>query len=159
MKRLTLSPVDYSEVGVVENMRTSTLAAMICKLSAYEDTGLEPEDVCKWKDALSKLTHTTGDRILEIANAEREGRLIVLPCKLRDTVYIERHYVPEIQETKVDRFHFDSEGIYCLTRNDDKKGGWDGQGRIGRNVFLTRKEAEDAMKAHINMMFKAKEDD
>lgn len=39
MERLTVKGVDYSAIGVVENMRTGTLAAAMCKLSVYEDMG------------------------------------------------------------------------------------------------------------------------
>ena len=42
------------------------LSNAIARLSAYEDTGLEPE---------------------ELAQAEKEGRLVVLPCEVGDTVY------------------------------------------------------------------------
>lgn len=40
------------------------------KCSAYEDTGLEPE------------------RVAELAQAEKDGRLVVLPCKVGDTIYV-----------------------------------------------------------------------
>ena len=42
---------------------------MYCRLAAYEDTGY------------------TSERCAEIAEAEREGRLVVLPCKVGDTLY------------------------------------------------------------------------
>ena len=41
----------------------------IMKLADYEDTGLTPE------------------RCSELARADGEGRLVVLPCKVGDTVY------------------------------------------------------------------------
>ena len=62
----------------VNEQGTERSGPSVDRLAAYEDTGLEPEVIYKWKEALSKLTTTTGDRILEIANAEREGRLLVL---------------------------------------------------------------------------------
>ena len=37
MARITVRDIDYSQEGVVENMRTATLAAAMCKLKAYED--------------------------------------------------------------------------------------------------------------------------
>ena len=55
------------------------------RLAAYEDTGLEPEDIKKVfnEDALLKLTGqllgVTPDRLRELAQADREGRCIILP--------------------------------------------------------------------------------
>ena len=63
------------------------------RLAAYEDTGLEPEDIKKVfnEDALLKLTGqllgVTPDRLRELAQADKEGRCVVLPCKIGDTVY------------------------------------------------------------------------
>lgn len=63
------------------------------RLAAYEDTRLEPEDFKRTftEDALLKLTGqllgVTPDRLRELAQADREGRCVVLPCKIGDTVY------------------------------------------------------------------------
>lgn len=55
------------------------------RLAAYEDTGLEPEDikqVCT-EEAILKLAGQllgiTPDRLHELAEADREGRCVVLP--------------------------------------------------------------------------------
>jgi hypothetical protein len=45
------------------------LTEAINRLAAYEDSGLSPEEV------------------QELAQTKAEGRLVVLPCKVRDTVY------------------------------------------------------------------------
>ena len=63
------------------------------RLSAYEDTELEPEDMKKAfnEDATLKLAGqilgVTPGRLRELAQADREGRCVVLPCKIGDTVY------------------------------------------------------------------------
>ena len=55
------------------------------RLAAYEDTRLEPEDFKRTftEDALLKLTGqllgVTPDRLRELAQADREGRCVVLP--------------------------------------------------------------------------------
>ena len=58
---------------------------VIDRLAAYEDTGLEPEDikqVCT-EEAILKLAGQllgiTPDRLRELAEADREGRCVVLP--------------------------------------------------------------------------------
>ena len=65
----------------------------IDRLAAYEDTGLEPEDFKRAfnKAAVLKLAGQalgiTPDRLRELAQADKEGRCVVLPCKIGDTVY------------------------------------------------------------------------
>lgn len=65
----------------------------IDRLAAYEDTGLEPEDIKRAfnEAAVLKLAGQalgiTPDRLHELAQADREGRCVVLPCKIGDTVY------------------------------------------------------------------------
>lgn len=85
MKRLTGRAPDGT--AYLYNMGGTNAA--IDRLAAYEDTGLEPEEIGKWKEALRKLLSNisvTGNRMIEIANTESEGRLIVLPCKVGEEV-------------------------------------------------------------------------
>lgn len=65
------------------------------KLAAYEDTGLEPEAVKGlweyWIGAISteiaeEQSCVEVNRAKEIACAETEGRLVILPCKIGDKV-------------------------------------------------------------------------
>ena len=75
------------------------------RLAAYEDTGLEPGEVSDF-DRLVKLYLEAGldkqfvlacieatkagmivDRLRELAQADREGRCVVLPAKVDETVY------------------------------------------------------------------------
>jgi hypothetical protein len=55
-------------------------------LAAYEDTGLEPEEI-KQMCALARLNSNIfdndfGNHIAELIVAEQDGRLLVLPCKV-----------------------------------------------------------------------------
>ena len=67
--------------------------SIIDRLAAYEDTGLEPEDFKRafTEDALLKMTGqllgVTPDRLRELAQADREGRCVVLPCKRDDVLW------------------------------------------------------------------------
>ena len=60
----------------------------IDRLAAYEDTGLEPEDMKRAfnDDAVLKIAGqvlgTTTDRLRAISEADKDGRLVVLPCKV-----------------------------------------------------------------------------
>ena len=70
------------------------LDKIVDRLAAYEDTGLEPEDFKRTftEDALLKLTGqllgVTPDRLRELAQADREGRCVVLPFKPPRWVYV-----------------------------------------------------------------------
>ena len=60
------------------------------RLKAYEDTGLEPEAVETVKIALAAkhlvdletLNNTPISRLVELAEADKDGRVVVLPCKV-----------------------------------------------------------------------------
>ena len=39
MGRITIPDIDYSKVGVVDEMRTGTIAGAMCKLQSFEDIG------------------------------------------------------------------------------------------------------------------------
>ncbi len=63
------------------------------RLAAYEDTGLEPEDFKRAfnEDALLKMTGqilgVTPDRLRELAQADREGRCVVLDMPRKPLVW------------------------------------------------------------------------
>ena len=121
------------------------LPEVIALLAAYEDTGLTPEICAAYKafedEAISK--GVTFNRIVELMEAERTGRLVVLPCKVDDTVFVQ--LVGRI-------FPFDviSINIHGKTPTFKAQHGihlvWVfGVDDIGKTVFLTREEAERAL--------------
>lgn len=71
----------YGDCGVPEKFRGDD----VDRLAAYENTGMEPEDFKRafTEDALLKLTGqllgVTPDRLRELAQADREKRIIVIP--------------------------------------------------------------------------------
>ena len=111
----------------------------ICeRLAAYEDTGLEPDEVNAlqkdWSDLCTVIGECGGiDRLRELAEADKDGRIVVLPCKVGDTVYrlqyIEQtpgRFVVGVAEIK-----------FALLWLEE----------FGETVFLTREEAEAALEA------------
>lgn len=93
------------------------------------------------------------DRIQELAQAGREGRCVVLPCMIGDTVYVLNHHLGRVFENEVAGF---SVGYQSDNRNSvstvyvGKYGSktfrrWKFQ-QFGKTVFLTREEAEAALK-------------
>ena len=106
----------------------------IDRLAAYEDTGLEPEDLKKVfnETAILKLAaqalSTTPDHLRDIIKAEQDGLLVALPCKVGGKVYqidAERVYESEVKGIIYDAGHIDFD-----------------ERAIGKTVFLTRQEAE-----------------
>lgn len=77
----------FCELGALFAAATQA-AELRARLAAYEDTGLEPEQCAKYAQAekegryiLLKEPGTAGvHRLEEIARADIEGRLLVLPC-------------------------------------------------------------------------------
>ena len=108
------------------------------RLGHYEDTGLEPEDLKKAfnETAILKLAaqalNTTPDHIRDLIKAEKNGRMVVLPCKVGDTVY--QIDAERVYESEVKWIIFDCDDIAFDER------------AIGGSIFLTRDEAEAALK-------------
>lgn len=69
----------------------------------------------------------TGERLLELAEADRDGRCVVMPCKIGSLVYAHTR--------KLD-------GQDCVIDTDFW---WSDIPEIGKTVFLTREAAEAAL--------------
>lgn len=121
-------------------------------LLAYKNTGLTPEEVLpkdkadeialelmRLADLESICSYT---RLRELAEADKDGRLVVLPCKVGNTVYFALlGRIIEKQVFSIVSFS-NSTRIYCggtseYFRPED----------IGKTFFLTREEAEKALEA------------
>ena len=96
------------------------------------------------------------DRLRELVQADRAGRCVVLPCMIGDTVYVLNHHLGRVFENEVAGF---SVGYPSDNRNNvstvyvGKYGSktfrrWKFQ-RFGKTVFLTREEAEAALREEI----------
>ena len=137
------------------------------RLKAYEDSGCEPEEVLPKDNAdeialkLMRLADLESlcsyDRLRELAAADKEGRVVVLPCKVGNVMYkLFREYT-ECTSYQVRKDNYCCEG--CMVPCDSREvtviraiqpnslpevvryieG-------IGKTVFLTHEEAEKAMK-------------
>ena len=94
MKRLT----EYEIIaGHVHAVPTDDADKAMMSLAAYEDTGLEPEAVRRlmqdWTSLIMTLDELGGmPHLRELVQTEQDGRLVVLPCKVGDTVYARNHH-------------------------------------------------------------------
>lgn len=85
------------------------------------------------------------ERIRELLKADRDGRLVVLPCKVGDTVYWVHGAV--ITECKVHRIQKNRNGLYICLKSNVSHGAFRADLSIGKTVFLTREEAEKVLEA------------
>ena len=120
------------------------------RLKAYEDTGLEPEAVETVKLALcakhmvdlETLNNTPISRLVELAEADKDGRVVVLPCRQGDELWtycnhpVKRVYSFTVSDVSTlnGRTVLNTLGLGTIRPED-----------IGKTVFLTREEAEKAL--------------
>ena len=109
------------------------------RLKAYEDTELDPEMCANYKtfedEAISK--GVPFKRIVELMEADKDGRLVVLPCKVGDTVYKTitiKDQAPVIMESQVKTLGQAADIAQLIGKRNKVI-----------NVFLTREEAEKAL--------------
>ena len=119
-------------------------AAVCDRLAAYEDTGLSPEKVSWMKEVVEAAFDNDTSRIERAHNlhvADRDGRVVVLPCKVGDKLY--RVFAGEIFEHRVGSMKY-----FAI------QGRWDietypfcpcVESSIGKTIFSTREEAEKVL--------------
>lgn len=135
---------------------------LVERLAAYEDTGLTPGEVHslwgEWDVMMSVLNSIGGgyDRLRELAEADKDGRLVVLPVRpvltqsIGSMLYIieEGEIVEDsLCEALVGMGSNGEINIFYTTLSDQISFE---QADIGKTVFLTREEAEKALEATKN---------
>ena len=129
------------------------------RVAAYEDTNLTPEDLnapFTWQTVLNQASQKAlgvePSRLRTLAEADKDGRCVVLPCKVGDTVYmIERIF--DIDNGVCDEIC--ARKVIGHGGNNLNKLWLIGSGGIcnvsifvsefGKTVFFTREEAEKAL--------------
>ena len=108
------------------------------RLKEYEDTGFDPEEIADFMKRWEQTVEIGGmlkkyciDHIRDLLQAEQDGRLVMLPCKVGDTVY--QIDAERVYESEVKWIIFDCDDIAFDER------------AIGGSIFLTREEAEAAL--------------
>ena len=125
------------------------------RLKAYEDKVKTPEEVLpkdkadeialklmRLADLESLCSYT---RLRELAEADKDGRVVVLPCKVGGTVYWVHSTV--ITECRVHRIQMNRNGLYICLKSIMSHGAFRVDLCLGKNVFFTREEAEKALEA------------
>ena len=112
------------------------------RLAAYEDTGLEPEQILELKSFTQGGVHKADEGWLHVQallQAEKDG--LIPPCKRGDVVYCIRHNPRtgyRVKPLNVCTVTVWGPGHFTIfTTKEDT---------LGKTVFLTREEAEAALK-------------
>lgn len=141
---------------------TAVPAAHCPLLREYLDTGLTPESIEELKlsmmgKAISEITEFNGlpiDRLRELAEADKEGRVEVLPCKLGTTAYSTLDDLGRVHACKAEyaNVYAKSYRNMVVLKPLDYKGHEYGAafGAFGKTVFLTREEAAKELEAKSN---------
>ena len=116
------------------------------RLMQYEDTGLEPATCANYKtfedEAISK--GVTFKRIVALMEADKAGRLVVLPCKVGDGLWTFcSHPVEQVYSFTVT----DISTLNGRTMLNTSRCGVIDARDVGKTVFLTREEAEKVLEA------------
>lgn len=132
------------------------LDEIVNRLGAYEDTELTPEEV---NDAVlgaklmakAKVVSVFGiaaERLLELAEADKDGRVVVLPCKPGDLLWTFSSYpVGQVYSFQVCSFTVtDIRTPNGRTMMNTSRCGVIDALAVGKTVFLTREEAEAALR-------------
>lgn len=129
------------------------------RLKQYEDTKRTPEQIEALEAAImgkavAQITEFEGlpiARLRELAVADQEGRVIVLPCKVGGTVYAivqvfgDDGVRPRIIEKKITGIGGNALNKVWMVNKGNKYEDRFSPSEFGRTVFLTREEAEKAL--------------
>ena len=129
------------------------------RLKQYEDTKRTPEQIevleaAIMGKAVAQITEFEGlpiARLLELAVADKDGRCVVLPCKVGDTVYAivqvfgDDGVRPRIIEKKITGIGGNALNKVWMVNKGNKYEDRFSPSEFGRTVFLTREEAEKAL--------------
>ena len=152
MERLTERDANCADPKEIYGVRVKNhdYISAANRLADYEDTQLTPEEIDMDHEAAEQLRQLCRncdlDRLEELAEADKDGRVVVLPCKVGDTVYfrtydcngtvdlgIQPHKVTAIVGHAIVRGRYTDVGLL--------------PGQYGVSWFLTREGAEKALEA------------
>lgn len=150
MERLTIRNSD----GSVSQPTDLKWAEALDRLAAYEDTHMMPSDVTSMRMDMAIIAALFNgvdvDRMKELAEADKNGRLVVLPCKVGDRLYEvtgrKTISVYKVRSIRVELFSLFIEWDIVEGFVWQSLSGINA-GEIGKTVFLTREEAEEALEA------------
>lgn len=131
---------DNGNCTAVGGFCTAIPAAYCPLLQQYLGTGMTPEQAANAKTIIESAfadDTSKAERIRKLLAADDEGRVVVLPCKVGDVLY-------SAESAPVIPLHVMEVAIYLALEGEDG-GDYERISNIGKTVFLTRAEAENAL--------------
>lgn len=122
------------------------------RLAAYEETGLTPGEVHsmqgEWSTMMAALNSIGGGytRLRELAEADKDGRVVVPPCEVGDIVYGfhgEKTILPMVAKW----IETNTDGWCVAVQYAPMAPRFYRFSDFGKTVFLTREEAKKALEA------------
>ena len=154
MERLTYRPkepyISKLSGDLIEAYSDADIRDIINRLAAYEDTRLTPEQCENAKviieSAFSDDT-SKAERIRELLKADKDGRLVVLPCKVGQRVFALMDTDKHISECEVKQIGMGNKIGFIGLEPIGARGREYGVALngFGKTVFLTREAAEKAL--------------
>ena len=119
------------------------------RLKAYEDAGLSPQacSMCREIEEGLSSTDYSISRMLELMKADKDGRVVVLPCKVGQRVFALMDMDKHISECEVKQIGMGNKIGFIGLEPIGARGREYGVALkgFGKTVFLTRDEAEKAL--------------
>ena len=115
------------------------------RLKAYEDAGLSPQacaEAREIEETLSGYDYSIS-RMVELMKADKDGRVLILPCKVGDMAYWVHNGV--ITGCHVYRIQVNRKGTFVFLKSTISHGGFRTDACLGKTVFLSCEEAEKAL--------------
>lgn len=150
--RCNFRHTDNGNCTAVGGFCTAVPAAHCPLLRDFLDTGLTPDEIRnmsgEWCAAMSVLNGMGSyDRLRELAEADKDGRVVVLPCKVGQRVFALLDTDKHISECEVKRIGMGNEIGFIGLEPIGARGREYGVAvnGFGKTVFLTREAVEKAL--------------
>lgn len=129
----------------IDGLEEASLSCEKCGKAAISECWSQENCTQTAVDRLAIIEDILGDdydpdRLRELVQSDRDGRCVVIPCKIGDTLY-------RIQKFKRGK-NWRKEAEYIRTVELNKNNFWRVvfEGELGKTVFLTREAAEAELK-------------
>lgn len=126
---------------------------LLDRLVKYEDTERTPEEIDMDHEAAETLRQLCQncdlDRLEKLAEADKDGRLVVLPCQSGEHVFALLDGQTHVWECEVEHAVLDGwRKVFAIRPLGHSKDSYYAPfGAFGQTVFLTREEADRALEA------------
>ena len=145
---------DNGNCTAVGGFCTAVPAAHCPLLRQYLDTGMTPEAFQSFVVFLQDLIGNQKasealDRFRQLAKADKDGRLVMLPCQSGEHVFALLDNQKHVWECEVEHAVLDGwRKVFAIRPLGHSKDSYYAPfGAFGQTVFLTREEAEKALEA------------